>query len=104
MYIYLSVCVSLYFYVYFHWYDFSFYLVSVIFYHFFNPSTFRSDAVRIGDRLLAINEITLRGKPLWKAFELLRTAGDTVKLLIKRDLSSMSVKQTVGKITYYHEG
>jgi len=55
----------------------------------------RSDAVRIGDRLLAINEITLRGKPLWKAFELLRTAGDTVKLLIKRDLSSMSVKQTV---------
>ncbi|XP_065067097.1 glutamate receptor-interacting protein 2-like isoform X2 [Rhopilema esculentum] len=44
----------------------------------------RSGAVLVGDRLLAINEVTLRGKPLWKAFESLRMAGDIVKLLIKR--------------------
>ena len=62
---------------------------------------FRSGAVRVGDRLLAINEITLRGKPLWKAFELLRTAGDIVKLLIKREVSSMSCKQSVGKIIFH---
>ena len=65
--------------------------------NFINSFTFRSDAVRVGDRILAINEITLRGKPLWKAFELLRTAGDIVKLLIKRDKISLSSKQSIGR-------
>ena len=64
---------------------------------FINSIIFRSDAVRVGDRILAINEITLRGKPLWKAFELLRIAGDTVKLLIKRDKISLSSKQSMGR-------
>ena len=57
----------------------------------------RSGAVLVGDRLLAINEVTLRGKPLWKAFELLRTSGDTVKLLIKRSLAATSAKSSQGK-------
>ncbi len=43
----------------------------------------------VGDRLLAINEETLRGKPLWKAYSMLRTNCDIVKLLIKRTSSSV---------------
>ena len=70
---------------------------------FFSTFYFRSDAVRVGDRILAINEITLRGKPLWRAFELLRTAGDIVKLLIKRDLCSVSCRQSVGKSIFLYK-
>eukprot|EP00794_Sanderia_malayensis_P006326 gene6326-7051_t len=49
----------------------------------------RSGAVSIGDRLLAINEETLRGKPLWRAYSMLRAPSDLVKLLIKRTPSQI---------------
>ena len=52
----------------------------------------------VGDRLLAINEVTLRGKPLWKAFESLRMAGDIVKLLIKRTTAASVPRHLYGKI------
>lgn len=44
----------------------------------------RTGALHIGDRVLAINNISLKGKPLSEAIHLLQTAGDTVTLKIKK--------------------
>ena len=50
---------------------------------------FRTGALHIGDRILAINGATLRGKTLSEAIRLLQSAGDTVSLRIsKRDSRS----------------
>uniref|UniRef100_A0A672PLH2 Glutamate receptor-interacting protein 2-like n=1 Tax=Sinocyclocheilus grahami TaxID=75366 RepID=A0A672PLH2_SINGR len=43
----------------------------------------RTGALHIGDRVLAINNMSLKGKPLSEAIHLLQTAGDTVTLKIK---------------------
>ncbi|XP_057296598.1 glutamate receptor-interacting protein 1-like [Hydractinia symbiolongicarpus] len=45
---------------------------------------YRSNAINIGDQILAINECTLRGKTLSQADELLKSSGNKVKFLIKR--------------------
>ncbi|XP_060050967.1 glutamate receptor-interacting protein 1 isoform X4 [Erinaceus europaeus] len=49
----------------------------------------RTGAIHIGDRILAINSSSLKGKPLSEAIHLLQMAGETVTLKIK--------KQTDGK-------
>jgi hypothetical protein len=42
----------------------------------------------VGDRLLAINGESLRGKPLSEAIALLQSSGDTVTLKIARTIAS----------------
>lgn len=45
---------------------------------------FRTGAIHIGDRILAINSSSLKGKPLSEAIHLLQMAGETVTLKIKK--------------------
>uniref|UniRef100_A0A672ME22 Glutamate receptor-interacting protein 2-like n=1 Tax=Sinocyclocheilus grahami TaxID=75366 RepID=A0A672ME22_SINGR len=49
-----------------------------------NGLAHRTGALHIGDRVLAINNMSLKGKPLSEAIHLLQTAGDTVTLKIKK--------------------
>ncbi|XP_029576080.1 glutamate receptor-interacting protein 2 isoform X2 [Salmo trutta] len=44
----------------------------------------RTGAIHIGDRVLAINCVSLKGKPLSEAIHLLQMAGETVTLKIKK--------------------
>ncbi|KAG8435907.1 hypothetical protein GDO86_007123, partial [Hymenochirus boettgeri] len=44
----------------------------------------RTGAIHIGDRILAINSVSLKGKPLSEAIHLLQMAGETVTLRIKK--------------------
>ncbi|XP_075430743.1 glutamate receptor-interacting protein 2 isoform X4 [Ascaphus truei] len=44
----------------------------------------RTGAIHIGDRILAINSTSLKGKPLSEAIHLLQMAGETVTLKIKK--------------------
>lgn len=44
----------------------------------------RTGALHVGDRVLAINHVSLKGKPLSEAIHLLQTAGDAVTLKIKK--------------------
>ncbi|KAM6977037.1 glutamate receptor-interacting protein 2-like isoform 2-T2 [Aplochiton taeniatus] len=44
----------------------------------------RTGAIHIGDRVLAINGMSLKGKPLSEAIHLLQMAGETVTLKIKK--------------------
>ncbi|XP_077400607.1 glutamate receptor-interacting protein 1 isoform X2 [Vanacampus margaritifer] len=50
----------------------------------------RTGAIHVGDRILAINSSSLKGKPLSEAISLLQQAGETVTLKIKKhgELSS----------------
>ncbi|XP_076860098.1 glutamate receptor-interacting protein 2a [Brachyhypopomus gauderio] len=49
-----------------------------------NGLAHRTRALHVGDRVLAINNVSLKGKPLSEAIHLLQTAGDTVTLKIKK--------------------
>jgi len=49
-----------------------------------NYCPFRTGALHVGDRLLAINGVSLRGKTLTDAVHLLQNAGDTVTVKITR--------------------
>uniref|UniRef100_A0A8C1NVC6 Glutamate receptor interacting protein 2a n=1 Tax=Cyprinus carpio TaxID=7962 RepID=A0A8C1NVC6_CYPCA len=53
-----------------------------------NGLAHRTGALHIGDRVLAINNMSLKGKPLSEAIHLLQTAGDTVTLKIKKSSPS----------------
>ncbi|XP_044307489.1 glutamate receptor-interacting protein 2 isoform X3 [Varanus komodoensis] len=44
----------------------------------------RTGAIHVGDRILAINNVSLKGKPLSEAIHLLQVAGETVTLKIKK--------------------
>uniref|UniRef100_A0A4W3K1M7 Glutamate receptor interacting protein 2 n=1 Tax=Callorhinchus milii TaxID=7868 RepID=A0A4W3K1M7_CALMI len=44
----------------------------------------RTGAIHTGDRILAINNVSLKGKPLSEAIHLLQMAGETVTLKIKK--------------------
>ncbi|CAF1324735.1 unnamed protein product [Adineta steineri] len=44
----------------------------------------RTNAIHIGDRILAINDVSLRGKGLNQAIKLLQTSGDEITLKISR--------------------
>ncbi|XP_069822795.1 glutamate receptor-interacting protein 2 isoform X3 [Dendropsophus ebraccatus] len=48
----------------------------------------RTGAIHIGDRILAINNVSLKGKPLSEAIHLLQMAGETVTLKIKKQAES----------------
>uniref|UniRef100_A0A673A4V3 Glutamate receptor interacting protein 2a n=1 Tax=Sphaeramia orbicularis TaxID=375764 RepID=A0A673A4V3_9TELE len=58
----------------------------------------RTGAIHIGDRVLAINGVSLKGKPLSEAIHLLQMAGESVTLKIKkqtdRTLASILRKQS----------
>ncbi|XP_061689480.1 glutamate receptor-interacting protein 2 [Syngnathoides biaculeatus] len=48
----------------------------------------RTGAIHVGDRILAINSVSLKGKPLSEAIHLLQMAGETVTLKIKKMLDA----------------
>ncbi|KAG9490348.1 hypothetical protein GDO78_005953 [Eleutherodactylus coqui] len=52
----------------------------------------RTGAIHIGDRILAINSNSLKGKPLSEAIHLLQMAGETVTLKIKKQTDATSPK------------
>lgn len=52
------------------------------------PFPCRTGAIHIGDRILAINNVSLKGKPLSEAIHLLQMAGETVTLKIKKQTES----------------
>ncbi|XP_072257414.1 glutamate receptor-interacting protein 1 isoform X3 [Pyxicephalus adspersus] len=52
----------------------------------------RTGAIHIGDRILAINSNSLKGKPLSEAIHLLQMAGETVTLKIKKQNDATSPK------------
>uniref|UniRef100_A0A673YCR5 Glutamate receptor interacting protein 2 n=1 Tax=Salmo trutta TaxID=8032 RepID=A0A673YCR5_SALTR len=49
----------------------------------------RTGAIHVGDRILAINSVSLKGKPLSEAIHLLQMAGETVTLKIKKQVNSV---------------
>uniref|UniRef100_A0A8D0D820 Glutamate receptor interacting protein 2a n=1 Tax=Sander lucioperca TaxID=283035 RepID=A0A8D0D820_SANLU len=49
----------------------------------------RTGAIHIGDRVLAINGVSLKGKPLSEAIHLLQMAGESVTLKIKKKADRM---------------
>uniref|UniRef100_A0A8D3DZG1 Glutamate receptor interacting protein 2 n=1 Tax=Scophthalmus maximus TaxID=52904 RepID=A0A8D3DZG1_SCOMX len=51
----------------------------------------RTGAIHVGDRILAINSVSLKGKPLSEAIHLLQMAGETVTLKIKKLLDSFKM-------------
>ncbi|XP_078273506.1 glutamate receptor-interacting protein 1 isoform X2 [Rhinoraja longicauda] len=54
----------------------------------------RTGAIHIGDRILAINSRSLKGKPLSEAIHLLQMAGETVTLKIKKQHDKSSPKKS----------
>ncbi|KAF7646302.1 hypothetical protein LDENG_00189870 [Lucifuga dentata] len=55
----------------------------------------RTGAIHVGDRILAINSSSLKGKPLSEAISLLQHAGETVTLKIKKQGELSSPKSCV---------
>uniref|UniRef100_A0A8C9VEE8 Glutamate receptor interacting protein 2a n=1 Tax=Scleropages formosus TaxID=113540 RepID=A0A8C9VEE8_SCLFO len=47
----------------------------------------RTGALHVGDRILALNGVSLKGKPLSEAIHLLQAAGETVTLKIKKQVN-----------------
>lgn len=54
----------------------------------------RTGAIHIGDRVLAINGVSLKGKPLSEAIHLLQMAGESVTLKIKKQADRMGLNYT----------
>uniref|UniRef100_A0A8C8E9L3 Glutamate receptor interacting protein 2 n=1 Tax=Otus sunia TaxID=257818 RepID=A0A8C8E9L3_9STRI len=54
----------------------------------------RTGAIHIGDRILAINNVSLKGKPLSEAIHLLQMAGETVTLKIKKQTEKSYPKKS----------
>ncbi|CAF1078989.1 unnamed protein product [Didymodactylos carnosus] len=52
----------------------------------------KTNAIHIGDRILAINDVTLRGKGLNEAIKLLQASGDEITLKISRLLDQQTQK------------
>uniref|UniRef100_A0AAX7SP67 PDZ domain-containing protein n=1 Tax=Astatotilapia calliptera TaxID=8154 RepID=A0AAX7SP67_ASTCA len=63
----------------------------------------RTGAIHVGDRILAINSVSLKGKPLSEAIHLLQMAGETVTLKIKKQLDSTYTHQAAGIALHPHE-
>uniref|UniRef100_A0A087XT31 Glutamate receptor interacting protein 2 n=1 Tax=Poecilia formosa TaxID=48698 RepID=A0A087XT31_POEFO len=51
------------------------------------------EIVIVGDRILAINSVSLKGKPLSEAIHLLQMAGETVTLKIKKQLDNLEERK-----------
>uniref|UniRef100_A0A8C7M8I8 Glutamate receptor interacting protein 2a n=1 Tax=Oncorhynchus kisutch TaxID=8019 RepID=A0A8C7M8I8_ONCKI len=56
----------------------------------------RTGAIHIGDRVLAINCVSLKGKPLSEAIHLLQMAGETVTLKIKKQSDVQQMSEQAG--------
>ncbi|KAM9095215.1 glutamate receptor-interacting protein 2 [Sarcophilus harrisii] len=56
----------------------------------------RTGAIHVGDRILAINNVSLKGKPLSEAIHLLQMAGETVTLKIKKQMERGSYPKKSG--------
>uniref|UniRef100_A0A8U8C1Q1 Uncharacterized protein n=1 Tax=Geospiza parvula TaxID=87175 RepID=A0A8U8C1Q1_GEOPR len=54
----------------------------------------RTGAIHVGDRILAINNVSLKGKPLSEAIHLLQMAGETVTLKIKKQTEKSYPKKS----------
>lgn len=54
--------------------------------------SFRTNAIHVGDRILAINDVSLRGKGLHEAIELLQNSGDEITLKISRNVTTQPSK------------
>uniref|UniRef100_A0A8K9UV91 Glutamate receptor interacting protein 2b n=1 Tax=Oncorhynchus mykiss TaxID=8022 RepID=A0A8K9UV91_ONCMY len=54
----------------------------------------RTGAIHVGDRILAINSVSLKGKPLSEAIHLLQMAGETVTLKIKKQVDSKPQRES----------
>lgn len=67
---------------------------------FFCAGAFRTGAIHIGDRILAINNVSLKGKPLSEAIHLLQVAGETVTLKIKKQIDGESAKSAPRSIRF----
>ncbi|CAL8325372.1 unnamed protein product [Merluccius merluccius] len=55
----------------------------------------RTGAIHVGDRVLAINGVSLKGKPLSEAIHLLQMAGESVTLKIKKQTDKRDGQQSV---------
>ncbi|CAL8367803.1 unnamed protein product [Lota lota] len=55
----------------------------------------RTGAIHVGDRVLAINGVSLKGKPLSEAIHLLQMAGESVTLKIKKQVDKRDGQQSV---------
>nr|XP_029519781.1 glutamate receptor-interacting protein 2-like [Oncorhynchus nerka] len=58
----------------------------------------RTGAIHVGDRILAINSVSLKGKPLSEAIHLLQMAGETVTLKIKKQVDIADEKKKDGEM------
>lgn len=47
----------------------------------------RTNAIHVGDRILAINDVSLRGRGLNEAIKLLQASGDEITLKISRTIN-----------------
>ncbi|KAI1892383.1 hypothetical protein AGOR_G00132800 [Albula goreensis] len=59
----------------------------------------RTGAIHVGDCILAINSVSLKGKPLSEAIHLLQAAGETVTLKIKKQTDKSRAKKIPGVST-----
>nr|XP_023853296.1 glutamate receptor-interacting protein 2-like [Salvelinus alpinus] len=60
--------------------------------------THMTGAIHVGDRILAINSVSLKGKPLSEAIHLLQMAGETVTLKIKKQVDVGDEKKKDGEM------
>uniref|UniRef100_A0A8C9VGX1 Glutamate receptor interacting protein 2a n=1 Tax=Scleropages formosus TaxID=113540 RepID=A0A8C9VGX1_SCLFO len=56
----------------------------------------RTGALHVGDRILALNGVSLKGKPLSEAIHLLQAAGETVTLKIKKQVNGKNGSRGTG--------
>ncbi|CAO2605949.1 Glutamate receptor-interacting protein 2 [Lemmus lemmus] len=59
----------------------------------------RTGAIHVGDRILAINSVSLKGRPLSEAIHLLQVAGETVTLKIKKQLDRPLLTRQSGSLS-----
>uniref|UniRef100_A0A8C6QW47 Glutamate receptor interacting protein 2 n=1 Tax=Nannospalax galili TaxID=1026970 RepID=A0A8C6QW47_NANGA len=59
----------------------------------------RTGAIHVGDRILAINSVSLKGRPLSEAIHLLQVAGETVTLKIKKQLDCPLLPRQSGSLS-----
>ncbi|XP_038628574.1 glutamate receptor-interacting protein 2 [Tachyglossus aculeatus] len=59
----------------------------------------RTGAIHVGDRILAINNVSLKGKPLSEAIHLLQMAGETVTLKIKKQMERGTYPKKSGSLS-----
>ncbi|XP_017893916.1 PREDICTED: glutamate receptor-interacting protein 2 isoform X2 [Capra hircus] len=59
----------------------------------------RTGAIHVGDRILAINSVSLKGRPLSEAIHLLQVAGETVTLKIKKQLDRPLTPRKSGSLS-----